>query len=416
MVRASARVTRGLSTARLAQPRPTGALRTMPLLRRGAPGVMTSKKALHITRASAAGTEAAPATEGSAEAKPERRKRILSGVQPTGDLHLGNYLGAIRNWVELQETYDTYFCVVDLHAITVEHDPKVLLESTRTSAATYLAAGIDPETSTIFVQSHVRAHAELTWLLNCTTPIGWLERMIQFKEKSKKAGENVNVGLLDYPVLMAADILLYQADLVPVGEDQLQHLELTRDIAKRVNDQYGGRKWKKMGGRKGNLMKVPEALIPPAGARVMSLVDGTAKMSKSAEAEGSRINLTDTPDVIAKKIKRCKTDGFDGLEFGNPERPEANNLLTIYQLMSGKTKEEVAAECASMRWGEFKPVLTDACIAHLEPIQTKFNQVMDDKAYLDSLLMKGADEANEAAEQTLYNVKQAMGFMPPLRG
>jgi len=328
---------------------------------------------------------------------------------------LGNYLGAIRNWVELQEQYDTFFCVVDMHAITVEHNPKVLLESTRTSAATYLAAGVDPEKATIFVQSHVTAHAELTWLLNCTTPIGWLERMIQFKEKSKKAGENVNAGLLDYPVLMAADILLYQADLVPVGEDQLQHLELTRDIAKRVNDQYGGRKWQKMGGPKGRLLKVPEALIPPAGARIMSLLDGTSKMSKSAEAEGSRINLNDTPDQIMKKIKRCKTDAFDGLEFDNPDRPEANNLLAIYQLMSGKTKEEVAAECASMRWGDFKPILADATIAHLEPIQAKYNAVMEDTTYLDSLLQKGADEANEAAERTLDNVKQAMGFMPRTR-
>jgi len=349
------------------------------------------------------------------DAKPERKKRVLSGVQPTGDLHLGNYLGAIRNWVALQDSYDTFFCVVDLHAITVQHDPKVLLNATRTSAATYLAAGIDPAKSTIFVQSHVPAHTELTWLLNCTTPIGWLERMIQYKEKAKKAGENVSLGLLGYPVLMAADILVYGSDLVPVGEDQRQHLELARDIAKRVNDQYGGRKWKKLGGRGGKVLTVPEALIPPAGARVMSLLDGTSKMSKSAEAAGSRINLTDSKDQIQQKIKRCKTDSFDGLVFDDPARPEANNLLSVYQLMSGKTKEDVAAECASMRWGEFKPVLTDACVAHLEPIQKKYAEVMEDTTYLDSLLADGAEKANQSAEWTLKNVKQSMGFMPPIR-
>lgn len=361
-------------------------------------------------------TETAPVEGATVEAKPEIRKRVLSGVQPTGDLHLGNYLGAIRNWVDLQEQYDTYFCVVDLHAITVSHNPKDLLNATRTSAATYIASGIDPEKATIFVQSHVRAHTELTWLLNCNTPLGWLQRMIQFKEKAKKQGEeaNVGLGLLGYPVLMASDILLYDADLVPVGEDQRQHLELTRDIAGRINDIYGGKKWKKMGGRGGRILKVPEPLIPPAGARVMSLVDGTSKMSKSAEAEGSRINLTDTPDVIARKIKRCKTDQFEGLEFGNPDRPEATNLLTIYQLMTGMTQEEVLAEVSAMRWGDFKPILTDACVAHLSPIQERYNECMADPAYLDSVLRSGADAANEQAERTLFKVKQAMGFMPPL--
>ncbi|KAK3269282.1 Tryptophan--tRNA ligase, chloroplastic/mitochondrial [Cymbomonas tetramitiformis] len=239
--------------------------------------------------------------------------------------------------------------------------------------------------------------------------------MIQFKEKAKKQGEeaNVGLGLLGYPVLMASDILLYDADLVPVGEDQRQHLELTRDIAGRINDIYGGKKWKKMGGRGGRILKVPEALIPPAGARVMSLVDGTSKMSKSAEAEGSRLNLTDTPDIIARKIKRCKTDQFEGLEFGNPDRPEATNLLTIYQLMTGMTQEEVLAEVSAMRWGDFKPILTDACVAHLSPIQERYNECMADPAYLDSVLRSGAEAANEQAERTLFKVKQAMGFMPP---
>ncbi len=199
---------------------------------------------------------------------------MLSGVQPTGKLHLGNYMGAIKNWVPMQEDYDTFFCVVDLHAITVQHDPKDLRAATRNMAAAYLAAGIDPDRASIFVQSHVAAHAELSWLLECTTPMGWLQRMIQFKEKARKQGEDVRAGLLTYPVLMAADILLYQADLVPVGDDQKQHLELTRDIAERINHLYGGKGWKKRGGRGGRVLKVPEPFIPPAGARVMSLQVG----------------------------------------------------------------------------------------------------------------------------------------------
>jgi tryptophanyl-tRNA synthetase len=345
---------------------------------------------------------------------------VLSGVQPTGSIHLGNYFGAIKNWVNMQEEFDAFYCVVDLHAITAGgHDPRELVASTRSSAAIYLAAGLDPvrkeeraarppvdartralsstlsftalcsscsnlsrrfasliasrriasrrryapEKSNVFVQSHVTAHSELCWLLNCATPIGWLEKMIQFKEKARKQGEDVSVGLLDYPVLMAADILLYNADVVPVGEDQRQHLELTRDIAARVNNLYGGGKWKKMGKlpgaskrapsgrfRGGEILKVPDAFIPKAGARVMSLTDGSSKMSKSNPAEGSRINVLDTPDEIAKKIKRCKTDAFEGMEFGNPERPEATNLLTMYQLCTGMTQEEVLAECGAMRW------------------------------------------------------------------
>ncbi|GFH08270.1 uncharacterized protein HaLaN_03205, partial [Haematococcus lacustris] len=380
------------------------------------------------------------------------RKRVLSGVQPTGKLHLGNYLGAIRNWVGLQETY-----------------------------ATYMAAGIDPERSTIFVQSHVPAHAELQWLLNCVTPMGWLNRMIQFKEKARKQGEEVRSGLLTYPVLMAADILLYQADLVPVGEDQKQHLELTRDIAERVNSLYGGKGWKKRGGRGGRVFRVPEPFIPPAGARIMSLQDGTAKMSKSAEndlsrinltdpadviankvkrcktdtldglvfgdperpecnnlltlyqlASGaskeqdgtakmsksaendlSRINLTDPADVIANKVKRCKTDTLDGLVFGDPERPECNNLLTLYQLASGASKEQVEAEVANMRWGTFKPKLADALVAHLSPMQARYAELLADPGYIDKVLAVGAAAANETASLTLTACKDAMGFVLP---
>ncbi|HBY76509.1 MAG TPA: tryptophan--tRNA ligase, partial [Cyanobacteria bacterium UBA11148] len=228
------------------------------------------------------------------------KQRVLSGVQPTGNLHLGNYLGAIRNWVEGQSQYENFFCVVDLHAITVPHNPATLAADTYKIAALYLACGIDLQYSTIFVQSHVSAHSELTWLLNCITPLNWLERMIQFKEKAVKQGENVSTGLLDYPVLMAADILLYDADLVPVGEDQKQHIELTRDIVIRLNDQFGS--------PKKPVLKLPEPLIRKEGARVMSLTDGTKKMSKSDPSELSRINLLDSPDEIQKKIKRCKTD------------------------------------------------------------------------------------------------------------
>lgn len=333
------------------------------------------------------------------------KKRVLSGVQPTGSLHLGNYLGAIRNWVAGQADYENYFCVVDLHAITVPHDPAELAAHTYTVAALYLACGIDPAHATIFVQSHVSAHAELTWLLNCITPLNWLEDMIQFKEKAVKQGENVAAGLLDYPVLMAADILLYDADLVPVGEDQKQHLELTRDIAARVNYLFAR--------NQPPILKLPEPLIAKAGARVMSLTDGTKKMSKSDPSELSRINLLDSPDEIRKKIKRCKTDSIRGLTFDDPDRPEANNLLSLYQVLTGKTKEAVAVECADMGWGQFKPLLTDAVIATLEPIQQRYNEIMADPSYLKDLLKKGQEQAASVANATLERVKLAFGFTLP---
>ncbi|XVF48591.1 hypothetical protein PTKIN_Ptkin03bG0202500 [Pterospermum kingtungense] len=326
------------------------------------------------------------------------RKRIVSGVQPTGAVHLGNYLGAIKNWIALQ--------------ITLPYDTQQLSKATRNTAAIYLACGVDTTKASVFVQSHVRAHVELMWLLSSATPIGWLNRMIQFKEKSLKAGdENVGVALLTYPVLMASDILLYQSDFVPVGEDQKQHLELTRELAERVNYLYGGRKWKKLGGRSGAIFKVPEPLIPPAGARVMSLTDGLSKMSKSAPSDLSRINLLDPKDVIANKIKRCKTDSFPGLEFDNPERPECNNLLSIYQLISSKTKEEVAHECRDMNWGTFKTLLTDALVDHLHPIQIRYEEIISDPAYLDGVLTEGANKAGAIADATLNNVYQAMGFL-----
>ncbi|MFE1748849.1 tryptophan--tRNA ligase [Coleofasciculus sp. H7-2] len=333
------------------------------------------------------------------------KQRILSGVQPTGNLHLGNYLGAIRNWVEGQSQYENFFCVVDLHAITAPHDPSTLAENTYKIAALYLACGIDLQYSSIFVQSHIPAHSELTWLLNCITPLNWLEDMIQFKEKAVKQGENVNTGLLDYPVLMAADILLYQADKVPVGEDQKQHLELTRDIANRFNYQFC---------RENPVLKLPEPLIRAEGARVMSLTDGTRKMSKSDPSDMSRINLLDTPDQIQNKIKRCKTDSVRGLTFDDSERPEARNLLTLYMVLSGKTKEEVAAQCQDMGWGQFKPLLTETTINALKPIQEKYQAVMDDKGYLESVLRDGRQKAEAIASVTLAQVKAALGYSVPL--
>lgn len=329
------------------------------------------------------------------------KQRVLSGVQPTGNLHLGNYLGAIRNWVDNQAQYDNFFCVVDLHAITVPHNPATLAVDTYTIAALYLACGINLDDSTIFVQSHISAHSELTWLLNCITPINWLQDMIQFKEKAIKQGENVSAGLLDYPVLMAADILLYDADKVPVGEDQKQHLELTRDLAVRFNHLFGQEK---------TILKLPEPLIRPEGARVMSLTDGTRKMSKSDPSELSRINLLDDPDTITKKIKRCKTDSVRGLTFDNPERPECHNLLMLYGILSNKTKAEVTAECQDMGWGQFKPLFTETVIESLKPIQEKYKAVMDDKGYLESVLRTGREKAETVANETLTRVKDAMGY------
>jgi tryptophanyl-tRNA synthetase len=288
--------------------------------------------------------------------------------------------------VEGQSKYENYLFVADLHAITVPHNPAELAANTYTLAALYLACGLDLKHSTIFVQSHVSAHSELTWLLNCITPLNWLEDMIQFKEKAVKQGENVSAGLLDYPVLMAADILLYQPDKVPVGEDQKQHLEITRDIAARFNYLFA---------REKPVLKLPDPLIRSQGARVMSLTDGTRKMSKSDPAEGSRINLLDTPEQIQQKIKRCKTDPERGLVFDDPARPECHNLLTLYMLLSGKTKQAVAEECKGMGWGQFKPILADSAIAALQPIQAKYQAVMDDKGYLESVLRDGRQKAED---------------------
>ncbi len=332
------------------------------------------------------------------------RKRVLSGVQPTGAIHLGNWIGAIRNWVELQKSHETYVCVVDLHAITIPHDPKLLAKNTLSTAALYVACGMNPKECSIFIQSHISAHSELCWLLNCITPINWLERMIQFKEKAIKQGENVSVGLLDYPVLMAADILLYDADLVPVGEDQKQHLELARDIAQqRINSRFS------LDNRE--ILKVPKPLIMKDSAKVMSLTEGTSKMSKSDPNENSRITLLDPPDVVTKKIKRAKTDSYLGLEFNNPERPEADNLLNIYAILSGSGREVVAKECSSMGWGKFKPLLTDAIIASIEPIQTRYKELIADQGEVQRILDQGKEQAQEVADVTLKRVKTAIGLL-----
>ncbi|KAG2400098.1 Tryptophan--tRNA ligase [Vigna angularis] len=341
-------------------------------------------------------------------------KRVVSGVQPTGSIHLGNYFGAIKNWVALQNVYETLFFIVDLHAITLPYDTQQLSKATRSTAAIYLACGVDPSKASVFVQSHVRSHVELMWLLSSTTPIGWLNKMIQFKEKSRKAGdEEVGVALLTYPVLMASDILLYQSDLVPVGEDQKQHLELTRDLAERVNNLYGGRKWKKLGGRGGTIFKASFLLFPFYHQRVYMLSLSLTSFTRSEPSLMIKINGGDPQhyQLIANKIKRCKTDSFPSLEFDNSERPECNNLLSIYQLVSGKAKEEVVLECQNMNWGTFKTLLTDALIDHLHPIQVRYEEFMSDSGYLDEVLAQGARNAAEIADATLDNVYQAMGFL-----
>tara|TARA_Y100001968_G_scaffold269529_1_gene260380 strand:- start:12548 stop:13561 length:1014 start_codon:yes stop_codon:yes gene_type:complete len=332
------------------------------------------------------------------------RKRVLSGVQPTGDIHIGNWLGAIRNWVELQNHHETFVCVVDLHAITVPHDPKELTKNTLSTAALYLACGMDPKKCSIFIQSHISAHSELCWILNCLTPMNWMERMIQFKEKAVRQGDNVSIGLFDYPVLMAADILLYDADLVPVGEDQKQHLELARDIAQqRINSRFSNKSHP--------ILKVPEPLIIKESAKIMSLTDARNKMSKSDENEGSRIGLLDPPEVIRRKVKRAKTDSHLGLEFDNQERPESHNLLNIYSIISNLSKKKVANECLEMGWGKFKPLLTEAIISSLSPIQSRYKELVSDPIELEKILKDGNNRANKVSNETLKRVKNSLGFL-----
>ena len=330
------------------------------------------------------------------------KKRILSGVQPTGDLHIGNWLGAINNWVKLQEQYETFLCVVDLHAITAEYNPLELSKNTLSTAALYIACGIDPNLCSIFVQSHIPAHSELCWILNCMTPINWMERMIQFKEKSIQQGNNVSIGLFDYPILMAADILLYEADFVPVGEDQKQHLELARDIAQqRINAKFSKDK---------NILKIPQPIIMKNGSKIMSLIDGKKKMSKSDPNEGSRINLLDAPEIISKKIKRAKSDSFIGIEFNNPDRAESRNLMMIYSILSGKEIFQLEQELSQTGWGTFKKLITEQLIESLLPIQEKYKVLISDPSQLNNILLEGREKAEESANKTLKRVKSKLGF------
>ena len=332
----------------------------------------------------------------------KNKKRILSGVQPTGELHLGNWLGAIKNWVTLQEQYETFLCVVDLHAITAEYNPKELTKNTLSTAALYVACGIDPDICSIFVQSHIPAHAELCWILNCMTPINWMERMIQFKEKSIQQGNNVSIGLFDYPILMAADILLYDADYVPVGEDQKQHLELARDIAQqRINAKFSKEK---------DILKIPQPIIMRNGSKIMSLIDGTKKMSKSDPNEGSRINLLDSPEIISKKIKRAKSDSYVGLEFNNPERSESRNLLMIYSILSGKEISQCENEFSETGWGTFKKLIAEQLIESLTPIQERYKVLINDPHQLNNILLEGKERADDLAQKTLKRVKSTLGF------
>jgi len=325
------------------------------------------------------------------------RKRIFSGAQPTGNVHLGNYLGALRNWVALQREYESLFCIVNLHAHTLPQDPNVLAAKTRELARIYLAVGIDPEISTIFVQSDVPAHAELTWLLNCVTRMGELERMTQFKEKARKQEENVSVALFDYPVLMAADILLYQTDLVPVGEDQKQHLELTRDVAIRFNRDFG------------ETFRIPDAFIPKVGARIMSLADPSKKMSKSdAEGEAGCIMLLDDADAVRRKFKRAVTDSGTEIRFA-VDRPAIINLLTIYQLLTEKTPDEIEEHFGGRGYAKLKEELADVTIEFLRPFQERVHDIDNDK--LNEILERGAARAESIAGPTLAQAKAKMGLI-----
>ncbi|MEA1940854.1 MAG: tryptophan--tRNA ligase [Pseudomonadota bacterium] len=332
-------------------------------------------------------------------------KRIFSGMQPTGRLHLGNYLGALKNWVALQDEGDAdcIYCVVDMHAITMPHDPKALPDAVRAAAAAYIAAGVDPEKSIIFPQSAVTAHAELAWIFNCVARLGWAERMTQFKDKGGKDKERASVGLLTYPVLQAADILAYKATHVPVGEDQKQHLELCRDIAARFNRDYGEGE---------AVFPLTDPVIQGPGARIMSLRDGSAKMSKSDVSDNSRINLEDDADTIARKIKKAKTDpeplpdSVEALEA----RPEASNLVGIYAALTGRTKADVLGEFGGQGFGVFKPALAEVAVEYLAPISEEFRRLISDRAEIDRILSKGAQRADEIAAPIIKETKEIIGF------
>ncbi len=330
-----------------------------------------------------------------------KQKIVFSGIQPTGDFHIGNYLGAVKHWVADQDSYHGIFCIVDLHSLTVYQDPAVLRQKIRQAAAVLLACGIDPRTSLLFVQSHVPAHAELAWLLNCVTPVGWLERMTQYKDKAAKQ-ESVGMGLLDYPALMAADILLYQTDYVPVGEDQKQHIELTRDIAQRFNNLYG------------EVFNMPAGVIPKVGARVMGFDDPTVKMSKSIATEQKyhAVGLLDSPDQIWSVVKRATTDSGKEIIFSDdPAKAGVNNLLGIYQALTGQSSAEIEKHFEGKLYGALKREVADVMIAALAPIQARYHELANEPQTLDAILKRSADQAAAMAEPTLRRAKKGMGIL-----
>lgn len=334
-------------------------------------------------------------------------ERILSGMQPTGGLHLGNYLGALKWWVALQNSgKECFYCVVDLHALTVAHDPALLPDRVRAAAAAYIAAGVDPEKSAVFAQSAVPAHAELAWILQCTARLGWLERMTQFKDKAGKDAERASVGLFTYPVLQAADILVYKATHVPVGEDQKQHLELSRDIAARFNRDFG----------KGeSVLPQPEPVIQDHGARIMSLKDGSAKMSKSDPSDNSRINLDDDADTIARKIKKAKSDPevLPSEAAGLEGRPEARNLVGIYAVLTDRSVDDVLGEFGGQGFGVFKPALAEAAVEFIAPISGEYARLVADPAEIDRQLVKGAERANAIAQPIIAEIRDLVGYWKP---
>jgi tryptophanyl-tRNA synthetase len=327
------------------------------------------------------------------------RPTVLSGIQPSGHLTLGNYLGAIKNWLPLAERFDCYYMLVDLHAITVRQEPKILRERCLEFLALYIACGLDPAKNTLFVQSHVPAHSQLGWILNCYTMMGELQRMTQFKDKSAKHADNLNAGLFDYPVLMAADILLYQASHVPVGDDQKQHLELTRDIAQRFNGLYGP------------VFTVPEPMIPPVGARIMGLQEPTAKMSKSGEAETDAIYLLDSPDVIVRKIKRSVTDLGTEIRYSPSDKPGVSNLLSILSAINGQSFAALEEAFVGKGYGHLKTAVGEAVVECLRPVQSQYQALRGDEAHLRQVLQAGAKQAAAKANATLAQVHDALGLV-----
>lgn len=327
------------------------------------------------------------------------KKIILSGIQSTGKLTLGNYLGAINNWVQMQEEYDCYYMIANLHSLTVRNDPETLRNNTLKVLAMYVAAGLDSEKNTIFIQSQVKEHAELGWILDCYTYMGELSRMTQFKDKAAKHADNINAGLFTYPALMAADILLYQANLVPVGQDQQQHLEITRDIAERFNKLYG------------KTFTIPEGYYGKASAKIMGLQDPTAKMSKSATNPNDVILLEDEPDVIIKKFKKAVTDSENKVRFDPENKPGVSNLMQIYSSITGLKMEEIEKEFENSGYGDFKTKVAETVVAKLEPIQKKYKELLENKEYLEKIYTEGANRARKLASKTLDEVKERIGIL-----